>query len=114
MDGREFVIDEHQRTCQIGRDEQNDCVVLGEGISRWHAQIEIRSNGFVLIDKSRNGTFVQVLGRKDAYVWRDSVPLNGEGMIGLGQLPDEDSPRTLRFECVEEGSTRLERPSIAG
>jgi class 3 adenylate cyclase len=100
MGDREFVIDEHTRSVQIGRDEQNDWVVMGEGISRWHAQIEIRSNKFVLTDKSRNGTFVQVDG-KDDHVWRESVPLNGEGLIGLGRLPDEDSPQTIRFVCEE-------------
>jgi len=110
MEGREFVIDDRQRTCLIGRDEQNDCVVLGEGISRWHAQIEIRSNGFVLTDKSRNGTFVQSVGGKEDYVWRESVSLNGKGMIGLGKLPDEDSPQTIRFVCEERwavGAMRL-------
>ena len=30
-------------------------------------------------------------------IWRESVPLNGEGLIGLGSLPDEDSPQTIRF-----------------
>jgi adenylate cyclase len=108
MEGREFVIEESKPICKIGRDEQNDCVVLGDGISRWHAQIEIRSNSVVLTDDSRNGTFVRIMGRKEDYVRRESVALNGKGMIGLGVLPHEDSPQTIRFACEERWPAQAE------
>jgi len=35
-------------------------------------------------------------------VRRDSVQLKGKGMIGLGKLPEEDAPQTIRFTCEED------------
>ena len=32
---------------------------------------------------------------------RDSVQIKGKGMIGLGRLPDDESPQTIRFVCEE-------------
>ena len=31
----------------------------------------------------------------------DTIPVKGEGMIGLGKSPDIESPQTLRFVCEE-------------
>jgi class 3 adenylate cyclase len=109
MAGQEFLIDGNTRVVSIGRDEQNDCVVQGQTISRWHARIEINRNKFVLTDKSTNGTFVQMVDGKEDFIWRDSLPLNGEGLIGLGKLPEQDSPQTIRFVCeyCDTGMTQL-------
>jgi len=30
------------------------------------------------------------------------VQIKGKGMIGLGKLPDQDSPQTIRFICEED------------
>ena len=32
---------------------------------------------------------------------RDSMQIKGEGMIGLGKIPEADSPQTIRFACEE-------------
>lgn len=100
MKDRVIVLDENTRRMDIGRDELNDCVVPGESISRQHASIEIRDNKFVLTDRSTNGTFVKIDGRED-FIRRGSVPLDGRGMIGLGNRPDQDSPSTICFHCEE-------------
>ena len=60
----------------------------GNLISRMHARIEFNRNRFMLTDQSTNGTFVQIDGQEEAFVRRDSVQLKGEGMIGLGRVPD--------------------------
>ena len=98
---REIVLDERHPAVAIGRAEDNDVIVKGNLISRLHARIEINRHKFVLIDQSTNGTFVQSQDGDEAFVRRDSVQIKGKGMIGLGKLPDHDSPQTIRFVCEE-------------
>jgi adenylate cyclase len=96
---REIVVDEGRPNIAIGRAEDNDVVVKGNLISRLHARIEISRNKFVLIDQSTNGTFVQTAEGEESFVRRDSLQIKGTGMIGLGRLPDDESPQTIRFVC---------------
>jgi class 3 adenylate cyclase len=98
---REIFVDDRRPNIAIGRAEDNDVVVKGNLISRLHARIEISRNKFVLIDQSTNGTFVQTANGEEAFVRRDSLQIKGKGMIGLGRLPDDDSPQTIRFVCEE-------------
>ena len=39
--------------------------------------------------------------RSVIFVRRDSVQIKGEGLIGLGRVPERDSPLTIRFYCEE-------------
>ncbi|MGH8208357.1 MAG: adenylate/guanylate cyclase domain-containing protein [Steroidobacteraceae bacterium] len=98
---RDLVIDEQRSSITIGRAEDNDIVIKGNLISRLHARIEINRNKFVLIDQSTNGTFVQTASGEESFVRRDSLQIKGEGTIGLGRLPEQDSPQTIRFVCEE-------------
>jgi adenylate cyclase len=98
---RDLVIDEQHSSITIGRAEDNDVVIKGNLISRLHARIEISRNKFVLIDQSTNGTFVQTANGEESFVRRDSLQIKGEGSIGLGRLPEQDSPQTIRFVCEE-------------
>lgn len=97
--GQEIVVDEQRSNITIGRAEDNDFVVKGNLISRLHARIEINRNKFVLIDQSTNGTFVQSKDGEEAFVRRDSMQIKGEGMIGLGKVPESSSPLSIRFYC---------------
>lgn len=98
---QEVVLDETRNHVTIGRAEENDLVVRGNLISRIHARIEINRYKFVLIDQSTNGTFVHTSGGEDAFVRRDSMQLKGEGLIGLGKVPEADSQQTIRFRSGE-------------
>jgi len=98
---RDLVLDEQHSSITIGRAEDNDVVIKGNLISRLHARIEISRNKFVLIDQSTNGTFVQTSNGEESFVRRDSLQIKGEGTIGLGKLPEQDSPQTIRFVCEE-------------
>ena len=100
-DDRELLVDERHSSVTIGRAEDNDVVVKGNLISRLHARIEISRNKFVLVDQSTNGTFVQTADGEEAFVRRDSLQIKGHGMIGLGRLPEQGSPQTIRFSCEE-------------
>ena len=98
---REILLDERHPNVAIGRSEDNDLVIKGNLISRLHARIEISRNKCVLIDQSTNGTFVQTAEGEEAFVRRDSLQIRGRGMIGLGRLPEQDSPQTIRYICEE-------------
>ncbi len=99
---REIVLDERHPGVAIGQAEDNDVIVKGNLISRLHARIEINRHKFVLVDQSTNGTFVQSQEGDESFVRRDSVQIKGKGMIGLGKLPEQDSPQTIRFVCEED------------
>jgi class 3 adenylate cyclase len=99
---QELVLDERHPGVAIGRAEDNDVIVKGNLISRLHARIEINRHKFVLVDQSTNGTFVQSQEGDESFVRRDSVQIKGKGMIGLGKLPEPDSPQTIRFACEED------------
>jgi len=101
FDDRELLVDERHSSITIGRAEDNDVVVKGHLISRLHARIEISRSKFVLIDQSTNGTFVQSADGEESFVRRDSLQIKGQGMIGLGRLPEQGSPQTIRFTCEE-------------
>lgn len=98
---REVMIDETRPQISIGRADENDVVVRGNLISRIHARIELSRSKFLLIDQSTNGTFVNALDGEESFVRRDSMQLKGVGMIGLGKVPEADSPQTIRFVCEE-------------
>jgi pSer/pThr/pTyr-binding forkhead associated (FHA) protein len=101
FDDRELLVDERHSSITVGRAEDNDLVVKGHLISRLHARIEISRDQFVLIDQSTNGTFVQTADGQGLFIRHASLQLKGQGMIGLGHLPGEDSPRIIRFTCEE-------------
>ncbi len=87
-------------------------MIRGNLISRIHARIEISRNKFLLIDQSTNGTFVQSADGEESFVRRDSMQLKGEGMIGLGKVPEAglaaDDPLRLRR------SLKAARPGTRG
>ncbi len=101
LQGQEVVVDETRPNITMGRAEDSDLVVKGNLISRLHARIEVSRDKFVLIDQSTNGTFVQSSAGEESFVRRDSMQLRGEGMIGLGRVPEADSPLTIRYLCEE-------------
>jgi hypothetical protein len=98
---RELVVDEARPQIAIGRADENDVVIRGNLISRIHVRIEISRSKFLLIDQSTNGTFVNSVVGEESFVRRDSMQLKGAGMIGLGKVPEGDSPQTIHFVCEE-------------
>jgi len=101
MQDREVVVDESRPNIVMGRAEESDLCVKGNLISRLHARIEVSRNKFVLVDQSTNGTFVQTTTGEESFVRRDSMQIKGEGMIGLGRVPEATSPLTIRYICED-------------
>lgn len=99
--GREFVLGDDRESLTMGRAEENDVVVKGTLISRLHARIEMARNRFMLVDQSTNGTFVTSQEGKEAFVRRDSVALQGKGLIGLGRLPEAAAQDAIRYQIED-------------
>ena len=99
--GEELILDDQRTQLTLGRAEDNDVVVKGNLISRLHARIEASKARFVLIDQSTNGTFVHGPNGDEHFVRRDSLPITGEGLIGLGKAPERDSSQSIRFICED-------------
>jgi class 3 adenylate cyclase len=100
--GTELVLDPRERSAAtLCRGQENDLVIKGNLVSRLHARIEAGKNRFMLVDQSTNGSFVQGKGGDDGFVRRDAIPLKGEGVIGLGRVPEPQSYHTVEYVCEE-------------
>jgi len=60
---------------------------------RLHASIECKQGVYVLEDLSTNGTYIIKDNQPPVYVHRDSITLDGAGVIATGFLPEKDSLR---------------------
>jgi class 3 adenylate cyclase len=99
--GDELVLDDSRTLITIGRADDNDIIIKGNLISRLHARIEASKARFVLVDQSTNGTFVHATNGDEQFIRRDTMPIQGEGLIGLGRAPERDSLQTIRFACED-------------
>lgn len=86
----------------MGRHPENDIVIKNRLVSRTHAVILCRKDRFVLIDESKNGTFIRIQGEKDTAVNRDmEFQLSGQGIISPGQKVVPDSQDTIQFTLLK-------------
>jgi pSer/pThr/pTyr-binding forkhead associated (FHA) protein len=78
-DGREYTIVAGQPLV-FGRDAAADVVVLGTEVSRRHAEIQSTEDGYVLMDLSVNGTFVngQRIGRRHVLARADVIRIGND------------------------------------
>jgi len=95
------VVDNRNKSVNLGRADDNDLVIKGNLISRIHAKVEMRRGRFVLIDQSTNGTFLQNAQGDETFVRRDSSTLTGEGIIGLGRAAKPGTPLAIHYVCED-------------
>ncbi len=99
----EVTLRAHGDTCTIGRDGNNTFVSTAIRASRHHAIIECRHGMFVVEDTSTNGTFVVPAGQPFTHLHRDTMTLVGDGMVGAGFLPEENTGEVVRFRLRTMG-----------
>ncbi|HOB44685.1 MAG TPA: adenylate/guanylate cyclase domain-containing protein [Zoogloea sp.] len=99
LDSISLVLNSTKPSAQIGRDPAADLVVGDTQSSRRHAAIELRGDKFVLIDRSSNGTFVQIEGEREFLLSREEVVLRGRGQFALGRSC-ANSPQVVSFVCI--------------
>ncbi len=97
---RTVELNQSRLVVTLGRGQQNDLVVQGKLISRFHARIEYRRGKFVLLDQSTNGTFVITQEGERVYLHREELLLRGTGVISLGRA-EADSPDVIHFVLEE-------------
>jgi len=99
LDSTSLVLNSAHPSARIGRDPAADLVVGDTQSSRRHAEIELRGDKFVLIDRSSNGTFVQIEGEREFLLSREEVVLRGRGQFALGRSCST-SPQVVSFVCI--------------
>ena len=98
---KDFRLEKERLPFMMGRGEKNDLVVRDQSVSRTHASIEYRRGKFVLVDRSTNGTFLQIRDEEAIFLHRDQMHLRREGIILLGQDGSESGTEAIHFECTE-------------
>jgi adenylate cyclase len=79
-----WTVDADHPKLRIGRSTDNDVVIARSVVSRNHAEIVLRGDKFLLVDRSTNGTVVKVEDGPDLRACREELVLVGEGSILLG------------------------------
>ena len=95
--GKTLTVEPERQQITLGRAEDNGIVVKGNLISRVHARIERRRNKYFLVDESTNGSFVVTIAGDESFVRRDSMQLQGEGIIGLGKVAKPGTPLAVHY-----------------
>ena len=99
---KDFRLEKNIGPFLMGRGEKNNLVVRDQSVSRTHASIEYRRGKFVLIDRSTNGTFLQIHDEETVFLHRDQMHLRREGLILLGQDGSESGAEAIHFQCADK------------
>jgi adenylate cyclase len=97
-EGRAFLVDADTPVLQIGRDRTCDLRLNGTKVSRQHARIERRDDGFALIDDSSNGTYLYAEGIGESRIHNEEAVLLGRGRIAFGHTTVKDDGEVVSFE----------------
>lgn len=97
---RKLRISQKAPVLTIGREKTNHLVIEDPRVSRLHARIELRRDKFVLIDQSTNGTYILPGDGEVVLMRRDEFVLPQNGVISLGQQPDEQTTTAIIFEIA--------------
>lgn len=96
--GKTFRIDEKSPVLTLGRDTTCSLMIDDRKVSRTHARIEQRADGFYLVDTSTNGSFLSMLDGQEILVRRYEVLLAGSGLICFGSSANDPAAARLEFE----------------
>ncbi len=89
--GRSVTLADHGDKCSIGRGSENDLQTTHETASRLHATISCKQGKFFLEDASTNGTYVIKNQQQSVFVHRESISLDGVGVVTTGFLPEDST-----------------------
>jgi pSer/pThr/pTyr-binding forkhead associated (FHA) protein len=107
-DGREYAVGNSQLS--LGRDAASDVVVTGNDVSRHHAEIRSDPNGYILVDLSVNGTYVngQRIGKTHQLTRADVIRIGNDEFRFYADAPSVSpqsppAPTPTPVPVVEEG-----------
>lgn len=82
----------------IGRTKASDLTIDKHYVSRNHAYVKFNEPYFVLVDNSRNGTFVRFKDTSEIIqVHNDKLALKNSGIMAFGHGQDENNVHILKF-----------------
>jgi len=93
-------IDQKHTRATFGRRQDNDIMLDDYRVSKSHAFIIYLNGKYVLCDQSTNGTFVFLKGSKGLILKKDELQLQCNGVIGLGEIVNFDSPAAIHFSIT--------------
>jgi len=94
----------------IGREAHCRIVISNDCTSRHHATIDVQGKGFVLTDRSTNGTYLIDGKGNEQFLRRESAVLAGVGAISIGLAPRENAGALIRFKIEESTAARHGHP----
>ena len=100
-----ITLQSNGQKCTIGRSEDSTLQAPHNAASRVHATIECKQGKYVLEDLSTNGTYVIKNGQPYVFVHRDSVTIDGTGILTTGYLPKDelDEGNAIKFNTLSNG-----------
>jgi len=96
--GKAYLIDENTPVLILGRDPSCTMLIQNRKVSRMHARIERRRDGYYLIDTSTNGSFLSMQGRQEVLLRRHEVLLEGSGILCFGSSVNDPAADRIEFE----------------
>ena len=84
---------------RMGRSASCNIVVDSDVVSREHLIVDYRYGKFVLIDRSRNGTFVKLQEGRSIILLNETLPISGTGLISLGGPISVSAENLIYFSC---------------
>jgi len=97
VSGQQLLVDEATPLLEIGRDETNNLTLSADCVSRHHLQLRCKDGQILLIDNSTNGTYINREDHNPMFVRRDTLVLEGCGLLGVGATPVLDDSHTMSF-----------------
>lgn len=98
--GQAFLIDRKTPVLDLGRDPSCKLLVENRRVSRQHARIERRDDGYYLVDTSTNGSFLTQQGRREVLVRKHEAQLEGHGVICFGSSANDTAAERVEFELL--------------
>ena len=86
--GLRYVIVAEETPFTIGRSPESKLTIDWNTASRTHAVIHVEGSDFILVDQSKNGTYVRIENRKTIALAKNSTILYGQGTITIGITGD--------------------------
>ena len=72
-----------------------------KAVSRSHAVVVWQKDQFILVDQSKNGTYVNVNGSSPVFIKQEKYVLKGRGTLGVARNWEPDSTESVHFQIFE-------------
>jgi pSer/pThr/pTyr-binding forkhead associated (FHA) protein len=116
-DGREYTVG--SGPLSLGRDASANVVVAGHEVSRHHAEIRSEPNGYVLLDLSVNGTYVngERIGKRHLLARADVIRIGNDEFrfyADAGSAPNEPAPEAQETAQPPSGASQRLSDTMLG